>query len=86
MNLESVAVKERSNISPFTLPPIVAAPTVIDTISQSYLQQFNIQQFGVPYKVTDNGSCLCNCVPLVLCGREDLATELRVRTCIEIRT
>jgi hypothetical protein len=45
-----VAVKERSNISPFTLSPIVAAPTVIDTISQSYLQQFNIQQFGVPYK------------------------------------
>jgi hypothetical protein len=55
MNLESVAVKERSNISPFTLSLIVAAPTVIDTISQSYLQQFNIQQFGVPYKVTDNG-------------------------------
>ena len=86
MNLESVAVKERSNISPFTLPPIVAAPTVIDTISQSYLQQFNIQQFGVPYKVTDNGSCLCNSVPLALCGRKDLATELRVRTCIAIRT
>jgi hypothetical protein len=86
MNLESVAVKERSNISPFTLSSIVAAPTVIDTISQSYLQQFNIQQFGVPYKVTDNGSCLCNSVPLALCGREDLATELRVRTCIEIRT
>jgi succinyl-CoA synthetase beta subunit len=35
MNLESVAVKERSNISPFTLSPIVAAPTVIDTISQT---------------------------------------------------
>ena len=68
-------------------PPIVAArPLLIVYHKQSYLQQFNIQQFGVPYKVTDNGSCLCNSVPLVLCGRVDLATELRVRTCIEIRT
>jgi hypothetical protein len=31
---ESVAVKERFNISPFTLPPIVAAPTEYSMINK----------------------------------------------------
>jgi hypothetical protein len=55
-------------------------------IGVSLIEMVMCRQFGAPYKVTDNGSCLFNSVPLALCGREDLATELRVRTCIEIRT
>jgi hypothetical protein len=34
--------------------------------------------------VTANGSCMLRSVSLFLCGSEDMATELRVRTCIEV--
>ena len=43
-----------------------------------------MQEYGVPFFATDNGSCLFNAVSLALCGTQDIATELLVRTCIEM--
>ncbi|XP_074652770.1 uncharacterized protein LOC141907100 [Tubulanus polymorphus] len=38
----------------------------------------------MPADVSGDGNCLFNAVSVGLCGCEDLATELRVRTCIEM--
>jgi hypothetical protein len=59
-------------------------PKFVDRVSQTYLQQCDINNFGVPFSVTANGSCMFNAVSLSLCGSQDMATELRVRTCIEM--
>ena len=48
------------------------------------MHKYNVKEFGVPYAVSDNGSCLFNSVSLALCGSQDIAKELRVRTCIEM--
>ena len=38
----------------------------------------------VPLYTTGDGSCLFNAISLLLTGSENLAAELRVRTCIEL--
>ena len=46
----------------------------------------NLEDFGTPYKSTGNGNCLFNSVSSAMCGHEFLATELRLRTAVEMIT
>ena len=85
LHLADFCTKERSRIPPFIIPNTLStSPKFVDGISQTYLQQCDILNFGTPYSVTADGSCMFNSVSLSLCGSEDMATELRVRTCIEM--
>jgi len=82
--LQEIAMKERNQLPMFTMPTYVNASKHVDRISQEYLQKFGVNNFGDPYKVSADGSCLFNAVSVFLCGTEQLSTELRVRTCIEM--
>jgi hypothetical protein len=85
LHLADVCTKERSHIPLFVVPSHISnSPNFADRISQTYLQQCDIHKLGVPYSVTANDSCIFNPVSLSLCGSEDMATELCVRTCIEV--
>jgi len=56
----------------------------VDKVALSYLVKVQATHLGTPYSVTGNGSCLFNAVSVALCGSEELSTELRYRTCIEM--
>jgi hypothetical protein len=85
LHLVDVAQIENTTLQQFVAPNYFISPTRIDTLSQDCLTKYNIQHLlGDPYYVSDNGSCLFNVVSVPLCGTEDLAVELRVRTCIEM--
>ncbi|CAG2237043.1 unnamed protein product [Mytilus edulis] len=85
LHLQDVVVQEKTHLPPFIIPKHdYHLPKSVDSISESYLHKYNVKEFGVPYAVSDNGSCLFNSVSLALCGSQDIAKELRVRTCIEM--
>ncbi|CAC5358288.1 unnamed protein product [Mytilus coruscus] len=77
---------QKKSLQPFNHSYTVSnKPTsIIDITSQSHLRQCNLSHLGEPYEVTGNGSCLFNAVSFALCGSEDLSTELKYRTCIEM--
>lgn len=79
------AAEERKRLPPLVIPTFDnKSPKYVDHISDTYLKQCNVSNLCTPYKVSDNGSCLFNSVSLSLCGSQDMTTELRVRTCIEM--
>jgi hypothetical protein len=83
LHLADVCTKERSHIPPFVVPSYTSnLPKFVDRVSQTYLQQCDIHNFGVPFSVTANGNCMFYAVSLSLCGSQDMAIELRVRTYI----
>ena len=85
LHLQDKVVEEKRLLPPFVMPTYNHhSPKFIDRISESYLKRCNVHDLGVPYTAADNGSCLFNSVSLSLCGSQEMATELRVRTCIEI--
>lgn len=58
-----------------------------DLISQDILSSLNLSIPGRrPIHVSGNGNCLFNSISIALCGSEKYATELRVRTCVELVT
>ena len=85
LHLVDVAQIENTTLQQFIAPNYFISPTRIDRLSQDFLTKCKIQHLlGDPYYVSDNGSCLFNVVSVPLCGTEDLAVELRVRSCIEM--
>ena len=65
--------KEKYDLPPFSAPRLnYNSSKVVDSISQSYLQQFNSTHLGTPYSVSADGSCMFNAVSFVLCGSEIL--------------
>lgn len=85
LHLHDIAAEERKHLPPLVIPTFdTKSPKYVDHISDTYLKQCNVSNLCTPYKVSDNGSCLFNSVSLSLCGSQDMATELRVRTCIEM--
>ena len=78
-------MKDYDRLSPFSLPNnSVTKPHTVDKVALSYLVKVQATHLGTPYSVTGNGSCLFNAVSVALCGSEELSTELRYRTCIEM--
>jgi len=70
-----------------TLPnPTMVSPTyyIVDYVSSCFLQQCNITGVGTPVSVTANGNCLFNSLSVSLYDTEQYATELRVRTCVQL--
>lgn len=85
LHLVDVAQIENTTLQQFVARNYFISPTKIDTLSQDFLTKCKIQHLlGDPYYVSDNGNCLFNVVSVALCGTEDLAVELRVRSCIEM--
>ena len=82
--LEEAAQHERNNLPPFVNKACFVQPTSTDPIAEGYLKDTNLLHLGTAFKVTANGSCLFNSVSVALCGSEEISTELRVRTCIEM--
>lgn len=56
----------------------------IDKISMSMLPSEWQQQDLKPVKATGDGNCLFNSASIAICGSEKLASELRLRTAIEL--
>ena len=48
------------------------------------MNKCSLSEIGVPALSTGNGNCLFNSVSTALTGDEELATELRLRTAIEM--
>ena len=58
---------------------------VVDKVSTQILESVCAQIPGkLPIHVTGDGNCLFNSISVSLFGHENLASELRVRTCIEL--
>lgn len=55
LHLADVCTKERGHIPPFVVPSYISnLPTFVDRVSQTYLHQCDINNFGVPFSVTAN--------------------------------
>lgn len=70
-------------IVPETLPSLHSIP--VDTVSVMYIQNLGLD-FGTPIKVKADGNCLFNSISTLLFGNDNKATEIRVRTCIQMCT
>ena len=80
---QEVAEVEEIIIERTSLPPPPRRLTYhgeVDTIAETYLGAM----MKVPLKTTGGGNCLYNAVSLAVYGHEGNATQLRVRTCIEL--
>ena len=62
-----------------------AGNVIKDRISSSLLESLGTSLPGKsPISVSGDGNCLFNAISLALCGDEGLASEQRVKTCIEL--
>ena len=55
-----------------------------DPISVNILGKYGGPADKIPVSTSPDGNCLFNSLSVALCGNESLASELRVRTCIEM--
>jgi hypothetical protein len=82
-----VAKREAVVMQGNTLPnSTMVNPThyIVDYVSSCFLQHYNITGVGTPVSVTTNGNCLFNSLSVSLYDTEQYATELRVRTCVQL--
>ena len=56
----------------------------IDETAKEFLESCGGRLPRLPLKTRGDGNCLFNAISLVLFGNEEAATELRVRTCLEL--
>lgn len=58
----------------------------IDMTANLMMKKLEMTNYGVPSLTIGNGNCLFNAVSIALTENEDLGTELRLRTAIELCT
>ncbi|CAM1320383.1 Uncharacterised protein g7464 [Pycnogonum litorale] len=80
-NVETILL-QRTKLPP--APKDLMYTAQIDYVSMSYLEESGVAASKIPLSTTGDGNCLFNAISLSLYGHERHATEIRVRTCIEL--
>ena len=86
-SLKFAAAREVTLIPEFEYygkPAISSELIEVDYNTQGIMNKCRLSHYGVPAMATGNGNCLFNSISTVLCAHEGLATELRLRTALEM--
>ena len=86
-NLKMAARREAKRLPAFELyrkSPIPADFVENDMNAQYILNKCGLGKLRVPSMTTEDGNCLFNAVSIAISGNEDRASELRLRTSVEM--
>ena len=86
-NLKMAARREAKRLPAFELcgkSPIPGDFVENDMNAQYILNKCGLGKLGVPSMTTEDGNCLFNALSIAISGNEDRASELRLRTSVEM--